>query len=71
MSNCDCQENIEDEAITAAENPIGDGLLSITTVATTTVRIFFSLKAMVVGQHDALLTSASLVWLLSLPVWER
>ena len=71
MSNCDCQENIEDEAATATENPIGDGLLSITTVATAIVGIFFRLRAMGIGQHDALLTSTSLVWLLSLPVWER
>ena len=71
MSNCDCQEKIQDEATMAFENPIGDGLLSITAVETATVGIFFSLRATGVGQHDALLTSTSLVWLLSLPVWER
>ena len=70
MSNCDCQENIEDEATTAAENPIRGVLLSITTVATATVRLFFSLRSLDVGQHDALLKSTPLVWLLSLPVWK-
>ena len=69
MSNYDCQENTEDKSTTAAKNPIGDVLLSITTIATANVGIFFSLRAMGVGQHDALLTSTSLVWLLSLPVW--
>ena len=71
MRNCDCQEKIEDEATMAAENPIGDGLLSITVVATATVGIFFSLRGTGVGQHNALLMSTSLVWLLPLPVWER
>ena len=69
MSNC--QENIDSETSAPTENLIGDGLLSITAVATATVGILFSLRAMGAGQHDALLTSTSLVWLLSLPVWER
>ena len=68
MSNCDCQENIEDEA---TENPIGDELLSITTVATATVGMFFSVRSLGIGQHDALLTSTSLVWLMSFLVWYR
>ena len=62
----DCQEN-EDETTGTPEKPIGDGLL-ITTVATATVGIFFSLRAMGLVQHDALLSSTSLVWLMSLPV---
>ena len=61
MSNCDCQKNIEDETTAPIKNPIGDVLLSITTVATATVGIFFSLKAMNIGLHDVLLTSTSLV----------
>ena len=74
MSNCECQENIkkpiEDGPTTVAEKPIWDGL-SITTIATATVGIFFSLRAMGVGKHDVFLTSTSLVWLMSLPVEER
>ena len=62
----DCQEN-EDETNGAPEKPIGDGLL-ITTVATATVEIFFSLRATGLVQHDALLAPTSLVWLMSLPV---
>ena len=68
--HCNCQEKIDDVEATVAEKPIRDGLL-ITTVAATTVRIFFSLRAMGLVQHDALLASTSLVWLMSLPVWER
>ena len=64
MSNCDCQENIkksvEDGPATVAEKPIGDGLI-ITTVAATVVGIFFGLRAIGVVQHDALITSMSLV----------
>ena len=77
MSGCDCQEDIkkliEDGSTvvaTVAEKPIGDGLF-ITTIAATTIEIFFGLRAMGAVQHDALFTSTSLVWLLSLPVWER
>ena len=66
--SCDCQENIEDEAATASENPV---LMSIATVATATVGIFFSLRRMGIGQHDALLTSTSLVWLFSWPLWRE
>ena len=36
--------------VTTAENPIGDGLLI-------TAGMFFGLRAIGVGQHDALLTS--------------
>ena len=74
MSNCDCQENIkkliEDGPTVATEKPIGDGLF-ITTVTTITVGIFFSLRAMGLVQHDALVASTSLVSLMSLTVWER
>ena len=70
----DCQENIkkpiEDEPAEDAEKPIGDGPF-IAFTAATTVGIFFVLRAMGVEQHDALVTSALLVRLFSLPVWER
>ena len=56
MSNCDCQENIDNDeatvATTVAEKSIGDRLL-ITTVAAT----FFGLRAIIVVQNDALITS--------------
>ena len=72
----DCQENIkkpiEDGSTVAdmvAEKTIVDGLLITTTVAKT-VGMFFTLRTMGVGQHDALITSTLLVWLFSLPVWE-
>ena len=61
MSNCSCQKNIK--------KPIGDGLL-ITTVAATAAGIFFGLRAVGVRQQSALLTSALLVYLMSLPVWK-
>ena len=72
MSNCDCQENIEDEAsITTAlvdKEPItfGDGLL-ITTLTSMTAVIFFGLRALGVGQQGALLTYTSLVSFMFLP----
>ena len=73
MSNCDYQENIDDDeataATTVAEKPTGDGLL-ITTIAATIAGIFFSLRAIGVVPNDALVTSTSLVWLMSLPVWK-
>ena len=72
--NCDCQKNIKkliDDASTmdakSVKKPIGDGLL-ITTVASTTVEIFYALRAAGVGQHKALFTSTSLAWFSSLPV---
>ena len=72
MSNY--QENIKkpikDKPTKAAEKPIGDGLFIAFTVATI-VEIFFALRAMGVGQHDALVTSASLIWLFSLLAWDR
>ena len=76
MSECDCQKNIkkpiDDESTvdsTAAKKPIADGLL-ITTVACTTVGIFYLVRAAGVGQHNALLTFTSLAWLMSSPVWK-
>ena len=71
MSNCHCQENIDDDvATTVTEKPIGDGLL-ITAVAAMTVGVFFGIKAMSTAQNDALLTSTSFVWLMSFPYRER
>ena len=74
MSNCDCQKNIKKPIndgstvdATAVTKPIGDGLL-ITIVAATAAGIFYALWAADVGQNNALLTSKSLVYLLSLPV---
>ena len=76
MSECDCQKNIKkpiDDGSTvdstAAKKPIADGLL-ITTVACTTVGIFYAVRAAGVGQHNALLTFTSLAWLMSSPVWK-
>ena len=61
MGDCDDRKNIKkpiDDGstvdATAAEKPTGDGLL-ITTVASTTVGMFYALKAAGVGQHNALL----------------
>ena len=76
MSNCHCQKNIKkliDDGstvdTTTSKKPMGDELL-INTVASTTVGIFFVLKAAGVGQHNALLTSTSLAWFMSLPIWK-
>ena len=76
MSNCHCQKNIKkliDDGstvdTTTSKKPMGDELL-INTVASTTVGIFFALKAAGVGQHNALLTSMSLAWFMSLPIWK-
>ena len=68
MSNCDCQENIEDEAVTADKELItlGDGLL-ITTVTSAAAVILFGLRASDVGQQGALLTSTSLASFMFLP----
>ena len=73
MGDCDYQKNIKkpiDDGstvdATAAKKPTGDGLL-ITTVASTTVGIFYALKAAGLRQDNALLTSTSLAWFMSLP----
>ena len=70
MSNCDCQKNIKNPIndgstvdTTAPKKPIGDGPL-ITTVAATAAGIFFGLRAVDMGQHNALITSRWLVYLL-------
>ena len=70
-TNCDCvycQENTEDEAPTADKEPMtfGDGLI-ITTVSSAAAVLFFGLRAIGVGQQDALLTSKSLVSFMLLP----
>ena len=67
MSDCDCQKNIKKPTVDDAKKPIADGLL-ITTIASTTVRIFHALRAADVGQHNALLTSTSLACFMSLPI---
>ena len=76
MSDYDCQKNIKkptDDGSTvhtpAAKKPSGDEL-RITTVASTTIGIFYALRAAGAGQHNTLLTSTSLAWLISLPVWK-
>ena len=76
MGDYGCQENIKkpnDDGSTveamAAKKPTGDGLL-ITTVVSTIVGIFYALRAAGVGQYNALLTSTSLAWFMSLPVWK-
>ena len=62
MSNSDCQKKpIYDWSTVhaaAAKKPIEDGLL-ITTVAATTLGIFYALRAAGVEQPNALLTSTS------------
>ena len=71
MSDCDCQKNIKKTELTVddVKKPIGDGFL-ITTVASTTVGISYTLRAAGVGQHNALLTSTSLACFMSLPIWK-
>ena len=72
MSKRDCQkknkETVDDDGstvdATAAKKPIKDGLL-ITTVTTMATGIFFGLKTVCLGQHGALLTSASFVYFVS------
>ena len=64
MSNCDWEnikEPIEYRPIitdTAAEDPNG---FIITTVASMTAKMFFGLRAVGLEQHNALLTTTSLV----------
>ena len=52
MSDCNRQKNIKKSTVDDVKKPIADGLL-ITTVASTTVRIFHALKAADV-EHNAL-----------------
>ena len=65
MSNCQQKNN----HTTATEKLIKDGVL-MTTAAFTTTGIFYTLRIVGVGQHNALLTSTSLAWLMSLPEWK-
>ena len=58
-SNLSCKKNLK--------HPIGDGQI-ITTVATTTIGIFFALMAVKVEQPKALLLSTAVTCLLSLPM---
>ena len=60
MTNCDCQENIEESTDDKETITLGDGLLIITVTSTAAV-IFFGLRALCAGQKGALLTSMSLV----------
>ena len=72
MCNCQyCQQKcIRDEGSTVdAKKPIKDGIL-MTAVASTTAGIFYALRMAGVGQHNTLLVSTSLAWLISLPVWK-
>ena len=71
MSDCDCQKNIKKTELTIddVKKPIGDGFF-ITTVASTTVGISYTLRAAGLGQHNALLTSTSLAYFMSLPIWK-
>ena len=76
MSDCDYQKNnkkpTDDRSTvdaTTVKKPIGDGLI-ITTVTATTAVIFFGLRLVGMRQGNALLTSTSLAWFMSLPVWE-
>ena len=72
MSGCDDQnkkkptDGVDDRTV---KKPIGDGLM-ITTLTTTTAAIFLGLRLAGMRQSNALLTSTSLVWLVSLPLWE-
>ena len=52
------------------EKLIGEGLL-INPVTATAAGIFFGLRAVDVGQHNAILTSTLFAWLMSLSVWKR
>ena len=69
MSDCNYQKNINKLNVDDLKRSIGDELI-ITTVASTTVGIFYALRAAGVGQHNALLTSTSLAWFMSLPIWK-
>ena len=64
MSNGDCQKNIKKPGM----GWDGDELL-ISTVAATAAGIFFRIRAEGVGERGALLTSTSLIYLISLPVF--
>ena len=63
MSDCNDQKNkpIDDGSTVDAKKPIGDWRL-ITTTAAMDLERFFVLRALGVGQYDALLASMSLVY---------
>ena len=78
MSDCDDQKNKrttdDGSTVTATTavmsfNPIGDVLI-ITTVTATTAVIFLSLRLAGKGQGNVSLTSTSVSWLMSLPIWK-
>ena len=60
MSDCNYQKNINKLNVDDLKRSIGDELI-ITTVASTTVGIFYALRAAGVGQHNALLTSINIL----------
>ena len=66
------QKNIEkpEPAVDDVKKLIGDGL-PVTAVASTTVGIFYALRAADIGQHNALITSTSLVCFMSLLIQKR
>ena len=67
MSDCDDQ-NTDGVDATTVKKPIGDGLMIISLTATTAA-IFLGLRLADMRQGNTLLTSTSLVWFMSLPVW--
>ena len=67
MSDCDDQ-NTDGVDATTVKKPIGDGLMIISLTATTAA-IFLGLRLADMRQGSTLLTSTSLVWFMSLPVW--
>ena len=67
ISDCeDCQKKNNDGA-TPTKKLFGYGLI-ITTIAATTAVIFFGLRLVGMRKGNALLTSMSLIWFMSLPV---
>ena len=66
MSGCDCQKNIKKPEPTVGDvkKLTGDRPFMVIVAATTAV-IFFGLTVVGVGQHNALLTSTSLLYFLS------
>ena len=66
MSGCDCQKNIKKPEPTVGDvkKLTGDRPFMVIVAATTAV-IFFCLTVVGVGQHNALLTSTSLLYFLS------
>ena len=61
-------KNILKTTVDDVKKPVGDGLLIIIVVSMT-VRIFYSLRAVGIAQHNAFLTSTSLASFMSLPIW--